>query len=353
MLMTNLQGQSMSISTDILDKKFKWSSPSNIALIKYWGKKENQIPQNPSLSISLSKSYTTTSLELTSKNENWINFKFEGMKKDDFIPKIEKFISRLGSEWSFLHDYSLNIESTNTFPHSSGMASSASAMSALALCFLEIKKSYNDQDFFIKASEMSRLGSGSACRSLYKGMSLWGDDGEEGSDLYGVEFSQFNSFYEGFQDTVLIISSDKKSVSSSLGHSLLDNNIYAHSRYQHARENLGKLKSILKTDDFHSFAEVVEQEAMAIHATMMTSNPSYILMKPHTLNVIEKVKSVRAKGLHLCFTLDAGPNVHLLYPRSAKEDVIGFIKENLLQFCEEEKYIEDEMGSGPVRLSEL
>lgn len=341
----------MSISTNFKNKIFKWSSPSNIALIKYWGKKENQLPQNPSLSITLKNSVTTTSVEVVDKLPKWINFTLEGQVKDDFVGKIENFLERLGPEWSFLRDYSLKINSSNTFPHSSGMASSASAMSALALCLLEMKKGYRDQNFMEQASFMARLGSGSACRSLFKGMSIWGDDKDLGSDNFGKEYNSYHAFYEGIQDTVLIISSERKSVSSTLGHELLNTNLYADTRYKQAKINLKKLKETLNNQDFKSFASIVEEEALSLHAMMMTSNPSYILMKPDTLKVIEKVRAARKNGLDICFTLDAGPNVHLLYPKNIKNEVISFIKKELLIFCENERIIEDEMGEGPKRLT--
>src|SRR5690554_1801837 len=120
-----------------------WESPSNIALVKYWGKKEHQIPANPSISFTLNNCKTTTTLTF-SKKENTQHFSFEvfldGEKKEEFKPKIETFFKRIESYLPFLTDYHFKIETSNTFPHSSGIASSASGMSALALCLMSVEK---------------------------------------------------------------------------------------------------------------------------------------------------------------------------------------------------------------------
>ena len=234
----------MITSTDFLNREYKWSAPSNIALVKYWGKKPGQIPCNPSLSITLNNSVTTTSVKLVEKNDEWIEFFLDHELTPTFVPKITTLIERLGADWSFLRDYSVIIKSSNTFPHSSGMASSASAMAALSLCFLEMKMNYDDPGFIEKASYMARLGSGSACRSLFSEMGLWGNDKEKGSDEFAIEYSQFNSFYKGMKDTVLIVSSGQKAVSSTKGHALLNDNPYAEARYEEARTNLKKLKEV-------------------------------------------------------------------------------------------------------------
>lgn len=137
---------------------YTWSSPSNIALVKYWGKKEHQIPENPSISFTLDNCKTITTLSFVKKNTD--NFSFDifldGEKKDDFKPKIETFFKRIENYLPFLKAYHFTIETSNTFPHSSGIASSASGMSALALCLMSIEKALNpdmsEAHFIKKAS---------------------------------------------------------------------------------------------------------------------------------------------------------------------------------------------------------
>ena len=125
--------------------KVTWESPSNIALVKYWGKKKNQIPENPSISFTLNNCKTITTLTFT-KKEGTDNFEFDvfldGEMKNDFKPKIQTFFKRIEVYLPFLKDYHFKIETSNTFPHSSGIASSASGMSALALCLMSIERQY-------------------------------------------------------------------------------------------------------------------------------------------------------------------------------------------------------------------
>jgi len=153
-----------------------WQAPSNIALVKYWGKKENQVPANPSVSFTLNNCKTTTKLEFQKKSKRSDSFDFElyfeGKKKEDFKPKIQQFFERIENYCPFLKDYIFEIHTENSFPHSSGIASSASGMSALALCIMSLEKqlgsnALKNEDYFNqKASFLARLGSGSACRSV-------------------------------------------------------------------------------------------------------------------------------------------------------------------------------------------
>lgn len=155
---------------------FAWKCPSNIAIVKYWGKKPIQIPCNSSLSMTLSKSYTETTLELLEKKSNHeieLDYFFENQKNAQFENRIQKYLSEQQSHFPFLKDFALRIHSKNSFPHSAGIASSASAFGALALTLLDAAEHFSrkrDHDDFIKtASNLARLGSGSACRSIALG----------------------------------------------------------------------------------------------------------------------------------------------------------------------------------------
>jgi len=126
-----------------------WQSPSNIALVKYWGKTEPQIPKNTSISFTLSHCFTTTSLIYIPKitSSKTIDFKviFEGIENEAFKPKIKSFFERIAVYVPFIQNYEFEIHTQNSFPHSSGIASSASGMSALALCLMSIEKSLNPE----------------------------------------------------------------------------------------------------------------------------------------------------------------------------------------------------------------
>ena len=346
-----------------LDKgSFTWSSPSNIALVKYWGKKKNQIPENPSISFTLDTCRTTTMLSFSRKQSDE-HFSFEvfldGKQKDDFKPKIDTFFKRTETYLPFLKDYHFKIETSNTFPHSSGIASSASGMSALALCLMSVERSFNEAEmtnefFNQKASFLARLGSGSACRSIEGDLIVWGNHKKiyGSSDLYGVKYPfQVHDNFRNYHDTILLVNKGEKQVSSSLGHNLMHGHPFAQERFKQAHNNLSKLINVFKKGDLDAFIEIIESEALTLHAMMMTSLPYFILMKPNTLEIIDKIWTFRQQtGLHLCFTLDAGANVHVLYPESEAEKIFEFIQNELVAYCQNGHYICDRIGFGAKQL---
>lgn len=340
---------------------FEWSAPSNIALVKYWGKKANQIPANPSVSFTLKHCKTVTKFGFE-RRENNGNFDFEllfeGKPKPDFRPKIEKFLQRIFEYCPYLKDYKFFIDTNNTFPHSSGIASSASGMSALAMNIMSLERmlqpEMSDDFFYTKASFLARLGSGSACRSVRGSMVVWGrnDSIAKSSDLFGVPFdAKVHKVFENFQDTILLVDKGEKQVSSTVGHDLMHNHPYAERRFAQAHENLSALKTVFESGNLTEFIAIVESEALTLHAMMMTSMPYFILMKPNTLEIINKIWKFRNEtNLNVCFTLDAGANVHILYPFAEKEMVLQFIKAELVGYCQNGQYICDEIGMGANKI---
>ncbi len=352
-----------SYSKTLENGSFTWSSPSNIALVKYWGKKEHQIPENPSVSFTLNTCKTITKLSF-SKKENDNEFSFEvyldDEKKDDFKPKIETFFKRIESYLPFLKAYHFKIETSNTFPHSSGIASSASGMSALAMCLMSIERSLSEvevTDNYVtqKASFLARLGSGSACRSLEGDLVVWGkhDKIDGSSDLFGVKYPfEVHQNFKNYNDTILLVDKGEKQVSSTVGHNLMHNHPFAKERFKQAHKNLSDLINVFKIGDLKAFISIVESEALTLHAMMMTSMPYFILMKPNTLEIINKIWTFR-KETHsnVCFTLDAGANVHVLYPENETELVNEFIKSELVAYCQNGHYICDRIGFGAKQLT--
>jgi len=349
-------------NSKILEKgAFTWSSPSNIALIKYWGKKENQIPENPSISFTLDACKTTTSLSYSKKETtNIYSFEviFEGKNNEDFKPKIDTFFKRIETYVPFLKEYHFIIDTSNTFPHSSGIASSASGMSALALCIMSIEKELvpeiTDAHFKQKASFLARLGSGSACRSIEGDLIVWGvhEFIEGSSNLFGIKYPyQIHEHFKNYHDTILLVDKGEKQVSSTIGHDLMHNHAFSQQRFAQANENMTKLIEVLKTGDLKSFINLVEGEALSLHAMMMTSMPYFILMKPNTLKIINAIWAFRKRfGLHISFTLDAGANVHVLYPENEAEQCIEFIQNELVAYCQNGHYICDRIGFGAKQL---
>ena len=342
--------------------KVAWQSPSNIALVKYWGKKKNQIPANPSVSFTLKNCKTITTLEFQEKEIKGEDYDFElffeGRKKDDFKPKIKKFFERIEQYSPFLKDFKLLIQTKNTFPHSSGIASSASGMSALALCVMSLEKKLNPgltEDFFLKkASFLARLGSGSACRSIEGELIEWGEHASTAgsSDLFGIKYPyKLHEVFKTYQDTILLVDKGQKQVSSTLGHNLMYGHPFAEARFAQAHDNLDQLQAIFEMGNLPEFIKIVESEALTLHAMMMSSNPYFILMKPNTLEIINKIWGYReTTGVPVCFTLDAGANVHVLYPNEEKDKVLEFIKNELVVYCEKGQYICDLIGKGAEKL---
>ena len=326
------------------------SCPSNIALIKYWGKYERQIPANPSISFTLSNCKTETKMIFRSGEKFSVKTFLAGKEETKFSEKIEKYFRNIEKYLPWILQGSFVIETENTFPHSSGIASSASGFGAIAKCLMEMDKAFSGKDFFDvkKASFLARLGSGSACRSVYDGLVVWGEVNEvEGSsDLYAVKYpdEKIHPIFRDFNDYVLLIHEGQKSVSSTVGHGLMNTNPYAERRFQEARENFVPMKEILKSGDLQAFMKLVEHEALTLHAMMMMSDPAFILMQIGTLQVINRVWEFRKEtNLPLFFTLDAGANVHLLFPSEKKAEISNFIETELLQYAQNGGIVRDFM----------
>nr|WP_319399100.1 diphosphomevalonate decarboxylase [uncultured Carboxylicivirga sp.] len=326
-------------------------APTNIAIVKYWGKKGIQEPMNPSLSFTLKKSITKTNVtyEVTD-HELSIDFLFEGKQKESFIPKLTQFIKNIIHLLPYLQSGKLLIESENTFPHSSGIASSASSMATLAKSLVDISEKmgnvHSNKEYLI--SEIARLGSGSACRSTQNGWIEWGTSKifDQSSNKYGISVNQIiHKNFTELHDSILVIRKGAKAVSSTVGHSLMNNHPYQQGRIDQANQNLSKLQTALQTGDFSLFAEVCEEEALSIHGLMMSSSPGYTLMAPESLKAIELIKQFRKDhDIPLTYTLDAGPNIHIIYPKEHKEKVLPFIQKELSTLCEDHTVIYDEIS---------
>lgn len=232
-------------------------------------------------------------------------------------------------------------------------------MSALVMALLDIEKQLgggysNEQQFLQKASFFARLASGSAARSVFPLASIWGNTSAlaEGSDYFAVDLSQkLHPVFKTYRDSILIISAGTKAVSSRAGHALMNNNPYAQARYAEAHANTAALLQVLQSGDLEHFIAITESEALQLHALMMCSQPSFILMQPHSLEAIAAVRNFRKEsGIPICFTLDAGPNLHLLYPDTHRDKVVGFINEQLSPMCQDGHWIDDAVGNGPQKL---
>ena len=175
---------------------------------------------------------------------------------------------------------------------------------------------------------------------------------EGASNLYAIpQAENIHEVFHNFHDDILIVSQAEKSVSSRAGHALMENNSYAVPRYQQANTRLQKLMVALKEGDVNTFGQIAEDEALTLHALMMTSQPSYLLLQANTLQMINKLRGYRKDTSNpIFFSLDAGPNLHVLYPESVIHEVRPFIEEELVPLCEEGLWISDWVGDGPEQL---
>jgi diphosphomevalonate decarboxylase len=339
-----------------------WESPANIALVKYWGKYPGQLPMNPSLSFTLRESVVRIGMKY-SPAENGQgglrSFLLNGQPNDKFQERIGKFIESMKSHYAFLDDTVLEMDSRSTFPHSAGIASSAAAFSALAMALGSIEnelagKTGIGSDFLQKASFVARLGSGSACRSVYGGFTVWGKSkslpGSSDDFAVKIEDADIHKVFRNLQDAVLIVDDTEKKVSSTAGHALMNDHDFRQSRIDQAENNLGKMLFALKTGEEDLFVEIVENEALTLHGLMMSSRPGYILIKPGTIALIEKIRDFRQQhNINICFTLDAGPNIHLVYMEKDSGKVRPFIQQELLPLCKNGRWMDDGVGAGPKK----
>lgn len=324
-------------------------APANIAWIKYWGKKGPQIPANASLSMTLRECVTLTQLEATPSSALKLELWFDGERNLNFEKSTLSFLNDRAAEISLLGQFSYKIQTQNSFPHSSGIASSASSMAALSYALGQLLNDHGHKTSNIFIGSMARLGSGSACRSLEGGFVTWGENSKVSgsSDLHATSItSQIHSDFLNAKDTVLVVSTSEKEVSSRHGHGTMNEHPFAKSRYFQAQSNFSEMLEGLKAGDWEKVGSIMEVEALTLHALMLTTKPGYILLEPKSLEIIKLIQIFRREsGLPVFFTIDAGPNIHLIYPESAHSKVEPFIRHELLPFTENgNNAIWDSMG---------
>lgn len=324
-------------------------APANIAWVKYWGKKGPQLPANPSLSMTLKECATLTELSATPATQLKVELFFDGAREESFEAKTAKYIESVGQLYPALNSFHYRIETQNTFPHSSGIASSASSQAALALALSQLLRSVGVNLSRHDVGSMARLGSGSACRSLEGGLVVWGETEalKESSDLYATRLKHgVHPEFASVRDTIMVVSSEVKEVSSRAGHGHMNEHPFKAARYRQANQNFSDMLEGLKAGDWQKVGELMETEALSLHAMLMTGGAGHVLLAPGSLEIIRLVRLFRKEsGLPLYFTIDAGPNIHLMYPESAWAKVDPFIRHELLRLTEKgQSAIWDSMG---------
>jgi len=287
----------------------------NIALIKYWGDLDPvlHIPANGSISMNLAGMFTRTRVSFT-----------PGLAQDRFTlndktadtpsaQRVSKMLDRLRLMAGI--DTRALVESQNNFPTGAGIASSASGFAALALAASKAAGLELDEK---DLSRLARTGSGSACRSIPAGFVEW-QGGTNDEDSYA--FTLASPEHWDLVDCIAVVSQVEKQVSSSEGHALASTSVYQKARVSDAPRRLEICRKAILEHDFEALAEVVELDSNLMHAVMFTSNPPVIYWLPETVRIMQAVQSMRKTGLPVCYTVDAGPNVHVLCPSEVAGEV--------------------------------
>ncbi|HVN54105.1 MAG TPA: diphosphomevalonate decarboxylase [Anaerolineaceae bacterium] len=279
---------------------------ANIALIKYWGNRDDtlRLAANSSLSMNLGGLETRTSIAFDlslAADELTLNGRPGPVEA---LRRMSGFLDLVrGMAGSQLR---ARVSSENNFPTGAGIASSASAYAALALAAsTALGLDLSERDL----SRLARRGSGSACRSIPGGFVEW-QAGETDADSYA--FSIAPPDYWDLVDVIAVVEAGEKATGSSAGHSLAATSILQPARVADAPRRVVLCRQAIVEKDFEKLAEVVELDCNLMHAVMITSTPLLIYWEPGTLELICQVQSWRAAGLPVCYTIDAGPNVHIL-----------------------------------------
>ena len=278
----------------------------NIAFIKYWGNRDShlRIPVNGSISMNLEGLYTRTTVSFNPElnhDELILNGQPASTEATHRVGGILDLVRHLAGMSHYAH-----VESENNFPTGAGIASSAAAFAALAAAASNAAGLSLDEPAL---SRLARRGSGSACRSVPGGFVEW-LPGEDDHSSYAVSIAPPDHW--DLVDCIVVVEEMHKPVGSSAGHSLADTSPLQACRVTDAPRRLASCKAAILTRDFEALAEVTELDSNLMHAVMMTSTPALFYWSPVSLKIMQSSAHLRANGLPVCYTLDAGPNIHLI-----------------------------------------
>ena len=287
----------------------------NIAFIKYWGNRDHdaRIPSNGSLSMNLAGLVTRTTVtfrpDLPADRLILQGRHVQGAA----LARVQRVLDKVRA-WSAMGWYA-EVHSENNFPTGAGIASSASAFAALAVAAASaagLEASTRD------LSRLARWGSGSASRSVPAGFVEW-HAGTTDEDSYAISLAPPHHW--ALADCIAIVSTAHKAVGSTQGHRLAETSPFQAARVADAPRRLRLCRAAILQRDFEAFASIVEADCHMMHAVMQTSNPPLFYWTPTTLAVMQAVRRWRQEGVPVAYTIDAGPNVHVLCPQSEAEKV--------------------------------
>jgi len=282
----------------------------NIAYVKYWGKKDEElrIPLNNSISMNLGNLYTKTTVEFGDFGEDIVIINknaAEEKAKERVVKHLNRFRNLAKTTLK------AKIVSENNFPMSCGIASSASGFAALTIaCASSLNLNLNEKELSI----MARLGSGSACRSVPDGFTEW-SMGTCNDDSYAVSLAPTEHFE--IYDLIVIIRDERKEISSTKG--MQKFNPYFYARLAEVQENLNFVRKGIIEKNLKALGTYTEKDCISMHTVMMNSGLFY--WEPETLKLMKEVWNLRKNGIECYFTIDAGPNVHILCLPDNKETI--------------------------------
>ena len=313
----------------------------NIAFIKYWGNRDHalRLPANGSISMNLAEIHTRTQVSFSpelSTDSLALNGQPVGGAALHRVTHFLDLVRELAGK-----QLSAAVISENNFPTGAGIASSAAAFAALSLA------ATHAIGLHLGESELSRLarrGSGSACRSVPPGFVEW-RPGSDDHDSFAVSLAPPEHW--DLADCVAIVQAGEKAVGSSEGHGLANTSPLQAARLSDAGRRLAICRRAILEREFDALAEVVELDSNLMHAVMMTSQPPLFYWQPASLQIMHSVAVWRRAGLPVCYTLDAGPNVHVICPAESA----ALVKEQLLEQSEVTDVLVARAGGGAHLLS--
>jgi len=295
---------------------------SNIAFIKYWGNRHQdlRLPVNPSLSMNLDGLFTETTITWSeSSTEHSLTLNSNKIEQgNSALIRASNYLDTLKQRHK-IAGYAA-VTSENNFPTGAGIASSASAFAALALA---ATRAANIELSEAELSTVARLGSGSASRSIPGGFVEW-QMGENHESSYAFSIAEPDHW--DLVDMIAILSTEHKAVGSTQGHALADSSVLQNARIESSIDRLKTCRQALLDKNFDTFAEVVELDSNIMHAVMMTSSPPLFYWQPESVRVMQLVREWRQDGLSVCYTLDAGPNVHCICLSKDADKVYELLK---------------------------
>ena len=325
-------------------KSGKARAHTNIALIKYWGKADEDLilPMNNSLSVSLERFYTETKVTFSeSYTEDTLVLNGETVNAAE-SKKITRFMDMLRAKTNTtLYSY---IESENFVPTAAGLASSASAYAALAsACNEALQLGWSDKEL----SRLARRGSGSASRSIFGGFVEW-EKGYDDTTSYSFPIDA-DRWEDDLAMIFVVINNKSKKVSSRAGMSLTrDTSRFYQYWLDHVDEDIAAVKEAISRKDFKGLGEVIEAKCLRMHATNLGAQPPFTYLVPASYQAMEVVHQCRELGYPCYFTMDAGPNVKILVEKHNQAHVI----EQLHQHFEPHQIIASDITRSGVEIIE-